>query len=239
MSKKYKKYLIIALMLLGPGSILVFLSKANHQFKYLPYYGIKQDTVVTRNGIDEIDTVYHTIPPFEFINQDGNLVTQNDYKDKIVVVDFFFATCQSICPVMTKQMSTLLWKLEDDAYKDVKFLSHTVNPQNDTPQVLKKYGEKYKADFSRWTFVTGEKEKIYQQGFTGYLLSTQEDSTALGGFLHSPLFVLIDKQQHIRGFYDGTVTKEVDDLVIDIKMLLKEEKTEKKKAEKLADKNGK
>lgn len=225
-------------MLLGPGLVLVFLSSANHQFKYLPYYGLKEDTVITRNGVDYVDTIYHTIPYFEFTNQDGKIVTQKDYKDKIVVVDFFFTSCPSICPVMSKQMSTLLWKLEDDSYKDVKFLSHTVNPTYDTPTVLKKYGEKYDADFSRWTFVTGDQEKIFKQGFNGYLLSTQVDSTALGGFLHSPMFVLIDKQQHIRGFYDGTVTKEVDDLVIDIKMLLKEEKTEKKKAKDLAEKNG-
>jgi protein SCO1 len=238
MSKKYRKYIILSLLLIGPGIILVFLSKANHQFKYLPYYGPKTDTVVTRNGKDFVDTLYHTIPYFEFIDQDGKLVTQKDFKDQIVVADFFFTSCPSICPIMSKQMSTLLWKLEDDSYKDVKFLSHTVNPESDTPEVLKKYGEKYDADFSRWTFVTGDQDKIFKQGFTGYLLSTQVDSTALGGFLHSPMFVLVDKQQHIRGFYDGTVTKEVDDLVIDIKMLLKEEKTERKKAKDLVKKNG-
>lgn len=210
-----KKFLILLLLLIGPGLILIYLSKGDNAFKILPYYGEKY-------AESPRDTVYHTVPDFSFIDQFGNTVTMDDFEGKILVVDFFFTTCPTICPIMTKQMTRLQWMLEDPAYNDVHLLSHTVNPENDTPEVLREYGESQGADFERWTFLTGQKDKIYEQGFEGYLLSTQEDAGAPGGFLHSSYFVLVDKNRHIRGFYDGTSTKEVDDLFTDIKMLKKE-----------------
>jgi protein SCO1/2 len=123
---------------------------------------------------------------------------------------------------MTKQMTRLQWLLEDEVYRQVHFLSHTVNPKHDTPEVLKAYALEQGADLERWTFLTGNQEIIFEHGFEGYLLNTQEDAGAPGGFLHSSMFVLVDKERRIRGFYDGTSTKEVDDLVTDIKMLMKE-----------------
>jgi protein SCO1/2 len=216
-----KKYFVLFILLLGPGLILIFLSKAEHNFKVLPYYGEKE--VVFQAGSETADTLYHEVPDFTFTNQFGEQVSWEDFEGKIMVVDFFFTTCPTICPIMTKQMTRLQWMLEDKAYDDVHFLSHTVNPSTDTPEVLKAYGEEQGADFDKWTFVTGEKEEIFRQGFEGYLLSTQEDEAAPGGFLHSSMFVLVDRNRHIRGFYDGTSSKEVDDLVTDIKMLKKEE----------------
>jgi len=210
-----KKFFLLLLLLIGPGLILIYLSKGDNAFQILPYYGEKY---LGNSG----DTIYHTVPDFTFTDQEGQKVSLSDFDDKILVVDFFFTTCPTICPIMTKQMSRLQWLLEDPAYDDVKLLSHTVNPENDTPEVLREYGESQGADFDKWTFVTGEKEEIYEQGFEGYLLSTQEDAGAPGGFLHSSYFVLVDKDRHIRGFYDGTSTKEVDDLFTDIKMLKKE-----------------
>jgi protein SCO1/2 len=124
---------------------------------------------------------------------------------------------------MTKQLTRLQWQMEDPAFDQVQILSHTVDPQHDTPEVLKEYAEKNGARLDNWSFLTGKKEAIYEQGMKGYLLSTQEDEAAPGGFLHSGNFVLLDKDRHIRGFYDGTSTKEVDDLMDDILMLLKEE----------------
>jgi protein SCO1/2 len=216
-----RKFVILLLLLIGPGLILIWLSKADHKFQILPYYGEKEVYISPETG--EEDTLYHVVPDFSFTNQDGDEVTQDNFEGKIMVVDFFFTTCPSICPIMTKQMARLQWLLEDPAYEDVRFLSHTVNPEYDTPEVLKEYAQREGADLNRWTFVTGDKEEIYEQGFTGYLLSTQEDDAAPGGFLHSPMFVLVDKNKHIRGFYDGTSSSEVDDLVTDIKMLKKEE----------------
>lgn len=215
-----RKIFILLLLLIGPGLVLIFLSKADHKFLLLPYYGEPEISFIA--GSDEIDTVQFTVPDFSFINQDSVEVTFADFEDKILVVDFFFTTCPTICPIMTKQMTRLQWILDDSAYEDIRFLSHTVNPKHDTPSVLKAYGTEQGADWNRWSMVTGNQEIIFDQGFNGYLLSTQEDAGAPGGFLHSSMFVLVDKDRHIRGFFDGTSTKEVDDLVMDIKMLMKE-----------------
>lgn len=221
-----RKYLILFVLLLGPGLILIFLSKADHSFKTLPYYGPKEP--VYSAGGESVDTIYHKVPDFVFTNQFNEEVSWSDFEGKILVADFFFTTCPTICPIMTKQMTRLQWMLEDPAYDDVHFLSHTVNPETDTPEVLRAYGEEQGADFDKWTFVTGEKSEIYEQGFSGYLLSAQEDEAAPGGFLHSSMFVLVDRNRQIRGFYDGTSSKEVDDLVTDIKMLKKEETLKEK-----------
>lgn len=216
-----RKYFILLLLLIGPGLILIFLSKGDNAFKVLPYYGEKY--TVASDSNTGVDTVYHSVPDFSFINQNGKETSFSDFEGKIVVADFFFTTCPTICPIMTTQMTRLQWLLDDPSYDDVAFISHSVNPKNDTPQVLLEYGENQGADFNRWTFLTGNQEKIFEQGFEGYLLSTQEDAGAPGGFLHSSYFVLLDKNRHIRGFYDGTSTKDVDDLFVDIKMLKKEE----------------
>ncbi|MFT5595632.1 MAG: protein SCO1/2 [Flammeovirgaceae bacterium] len=221
-SSERRKYLLLFALLLGPGLILIFLSKSDHSFKTLPYFGNKE-VINAVAGTDIPDTLYHSVPDFSFTNQFGENTTMEDFEGDIMVVDFFFTTCPTICPIMTKQMARLQWMLEDAAYDDVSFLSHTVNPNNDTPEILLAYGQEEGADFEKWTFVTGDQEEIFEQGFQGYLLSTQEDSGAPGGFLHSSMFVLVDRDRHIRGFYDGTSSKEVDDLVTDIKMLKKEE----------------
>jgi protein SCO1/2 len=221
-SSESRKYLLLFALLLGPGLILIFLSKSDHSFKTLPYFGNKE-VINAVAGTDVPDTLYHSVPDFSFTNQFGENTTMEDFEGDIMVVDFFFTTCPTICPIMTKQMARLQWMLEDAAYDDVSFLSHTVNPNNDTPEILLAYGQEEGADFEKWTFVTGDQEEIFEQGFQGYLLSTQEDSGAPGGFLHSSMFVLVDRDRHIRGFYDGTSSKEVDDLVTDIKMLKKEE----------------
>ncbi len=221
-SSESRKYLLLFALLLGPGLILIFLSKSDHSFKTLPYFGNKE-VINAVAGTDVPDTLYHSVPDFSFTNQFGENTTMEYFEGDIMVVDFFFTTCPTICPIMTKQMARLQWMLEDAAYDDVSFLSHTVNPNNDTPEILLAYGQEEGADFEKWTFVTGDQEEIFEQGFQGYLLSTQEDSGAPGGFLHSSMFVLVDRDRHIRGFYDGTSSKEVDDLVTDIKMLKKEE----------------
>jgi protein SCO1/2 len=215
-----KKILLLLLLLVVPGLLLIFLSKAEHNFEILPYLG-EREVVNLADG--SADTLYHKVPDFELINQEGEQVSFADFEGKIIVADFFFTTCPTICPIMTKQMTRLQWMLNDPAYDDVHFLSYSVNPRHDTPEVLKAYALDQGADLSSWTFMTGEQEVIFKLGFEGYMLSTQEDELAPGGFLHSSLLVLLDRQRHIRGYYDGTSTKEVDDLVTDIKMLKKQE----------------
>lgn len=216
-----RKFLLLLLLLIGPGIFLIIVSKADHNFQVLPIYGERE--LVFKAGDEVPDTLYHRVPNFDLTDQDGNSRSFNDFEGKIIVADFFFTTCPTICPIMTKQMTRLQWMLEDEAYRDIHFLSYTVNPDHDTPEVLKVYAEKQGANLEKWTFLTGDQAEIFELGFEGYLISTQEDEAAPGGFLHSSMFVLLDRERRIRGFYDGTSSNEVDDLVTDIKMLLKEE----------------
>ena len=147
---------------------------------------------------------------------------------KIIIADFFFTRCTSICPKMSVQMQQLQLKLNDDAFKDVVFLSHTVDPENDTPEVLDAYARKLEADTARWKFLTGHAPDIYRMGNTGYLLSALEDSASAEQFLHDSRFVLVDKDRHIRGFYEGTTATGMNALAADLKMLLKEERIKAK-----------
>jgi protein SCO1/2 len=216
-------------------SLFVFFSPwlglARHRFSFLPYYGPKETVVVTRDGREVIDTVYHAVPPFSFVDQNGKPFTDKDAEGRIIVADFFFTRCGTICPKMTVQMQQLQLKLDDPAFKDVLFLSHTVDPEHDTPEVLRAFARKHQADPARWKFLTGAKPDIYLQGSEGYHVAAREDVMAEGGFLHSELFVLVDKDRHIRGYYDGTTMKGMNDCAADIKMLLKEEKVKRAEQE--------
>ncbi len=180
----------------------------------LPIYGPKEFIP----GID-IDTVYHTIPFWSFTNQFGQTVTKMDYQDTVYVAYYFFTHCPTICPFMTKQAKRLQ---EETQTLPIKFIAHTVDPKNDSVQRLKFYADEYQFDFSNFNFVTGDKKSLYTLGVEGYLIPSQEDALAPGGFLHSEMFVLIDKKSRIRGFYDGTEIDQVDQLIEDIKLLLNE-----------------
>lgn len=221
-SKRRKAALLLLLLVILPSGLFLFRS-GKHKFRTLPYYGQRE---VNGPG----DTTYFTVPPFAFTDQDGNLVTDRTVTDRVMVVDFFFTRCKSICPRMSAEMQQLQFKLDEPAFKEVLFLSHTVDPEHDTPEVLKTYARKLQADTARWKFVTGEAEAIYRQGNLGYLLSANADTAAAEQFVHSPQFVLVDKRRHIRGMYDGTSTSSVDSLALDIKMLLREEQERAKAA---------
>ncbi|MCB9165300.1 MAG: SCO family protein [Flavobacteriales bacterium] len=206
-----------------------------HTFNYLPYYGPKEPVLVQRDGKDVVDTIYAEIPPFSFIDRYGQPFTDKDVEGKIIVADFFFTRCGTICPRMSVNMQQLQLKLNDDAFKDVVFLSHTVDPEHDTPAVLDDYAKKLEADPVRWKFLTGNAKDIYRMGNTGYLLSALEDSTSAEQFVHDGRFVLVDKQKHIRGYYDGTEASGMNALAADLKMLLKEERIKAKEAREAAD----
>ncbi len=221
---KYLKIAGLVSLLVLPAIFLLLFATARHRFVKLPVFGEKTPVTRTVDGKEITDTLFHTIPAWSFTNQDGKTITDQDYKGKIYVADFFFTSCGSICPKMTRQFLRLQWKLRDDVFDDVLLLSHTVDPETDTPERLKKYGEKNEANFTKWNFVTGDKRAIYELGVNGYLVSTQEDALAPGGFLHSEKFVLVDREGRIRGFYDGTRTEEVDRCADEIKLLLKQEK---------------
>ncbi len=159
---------------------------------------------------------YHKISDFELINQNGQKITQEFYSNKIYVADFFFTTCQDICPIMTKNMYKLQEELKDD--NDILFLSHTVIPEVDTVQQLKEYSIKNKIDDSKWNLVTGDKKQIYDLARKSYLAV---EDTEYGEFdmIHTENFMLIDKKRQIRGFYDGTNDLEIEKLLEDIEIL--------------------
>ena len=161
---------------------------------------------------------YHKISDFELTNQNGQIITHKFYKNKIYVADFFFTTCQDICPIMTKNMYRLQEELKDD--NDILFLSHTVIPEVDTVQQLKKYAVENNVDDSKWNLVTGDKKQIYDLARKSYLAV---EDTEYGEFdmIHTENFMLIDKKRQIRGFYDGTDDLEIDRLLSDIEILKK------------------
>ena len=167
------------------------------------------------------DTIYHSIPAFKFVNQDGDTITEKSFDGKIYVADYFFTTCKSICP----KMATELQRVQDKfAYTNglVQILSHTVNPENDSVDVLKNYSDMVHADTKIWNFVTGDKNQLYDLARYGYLVNAMEGDGGPDDFIHSELFVLVDKEKHIRGIYDGTNIKAVNDLLDDIKVLIAE-----------------
>jgi len=161
---------------------------------------------------------YHTISDFSLINQNGDTITQDFYNDKIYIADFFFTTCQSICPIMTKNMKEIQDKLIND--KEILLLSHSVTPEIDSVQQLKKYEIENNIDDNKWNLVTGDKKQIYDLARKSYL--AVEDSE-FGNFdmIHTENFMLIDKKRQIRGFYDGTDKNEIIRLLSDIEILKK------------------
>ena len=170
----------------------------------------------------KLDTIYHTIPDFAFVDQDSMEVTQATFEGKIYVTDFFFGTCPTICPVMKQQMLRVYDRFKDNP--QFAILSHTIDPEHDTVAYLKDFAEKIGVmDNQTWHFVTGNKDEIYEMGSeTGYMVPVGEDKNAPGGFIHSGAFILVDKEKRVRGFYDGTKKLDVDALMADIPKLLAE-----------------
>lgn len=219
MSKKVKKIIYLFSILLLPSIMYFLLYTGEHNFQRLPFVG-PREAVINENG--KYDTIYHQIPYFEFVNQDGKRVTRDDLLGHVYVADFFFATCPTICPKMTTNMGYVQDKFKDR--KDLRFVSITVNPEHDNVDVLKEYAEKVHADTKTWDFLTGDKDAIYDVAFNGFFVSAQRDSIAPGGFLHSGMLILVDKNAHIRGYFDGTTHKEIKEKLTDaIDVLYKED----------------
>lgn len=162
---------------------------------------------------------YHTIADFSLTNQNGETVTQDNYKDKIYVADFFFTTCQTICPIMTDHMVKIQKDLADDA--NVLLLSHTVTPEIDSVAQLKKYAIEKGVNDKKWNLVTGDRKEIYDLARKSYLVA-KDNPYEKYDLIHTENFVLVDKKKRIRGFYDGTDSESIDQLLEDIKILEKE-----------------
>lgn len=215
--KKFLPFILPFLLIAGLAWLYIQTGSPKKVFKNLPILGNHRlDTTLTA-GKQRIDTIFHTIPPFKFINQKGETVTEDVVKGKVYVVEYFFTTCKSICPVMSNQLSRVY-----SNHKDIMILSHTVDPETDSPEILDLYASKYNADPKRWIFLTGTKSELYKQARIGYLLDAQEGNGGPDDFIHTQNFALIDKKGRIRGFYDGTDSSSVNELITDINFLFDE-----------------
>lgn len=168
----------------------------------------------------------HHISEFSFLNQDGKTITNQDIKDKIVVVEYFFATCKGICPKMNENLSKVYTAFKGN--KDVMFLSHTVDPKKDTVQALKAYSMRFDADPNQWMFLTGDKKQLYDMARYSYLISADDDTAGISidqDFIHDKHYVLVDNLGRVRGFYDGLQDADIKKLKGDIKTLLEEKKS--------------
>lgn len=165
------------------------------------------------------DTVFHEIGDFKFINQEKKEINKQSVAGKVYVADFFFTSCPTICPIMKTQMLRVYEKFKDEP--DFLILSHTLDPEHDTAELLKDYAAKIGVENDQtWHFLTGDQEKIFEIGQTSYLTTAMEDKNEPGGLLHSGAFVLVDQKGHIRGVYDGTKEDQVNRLMKDIPKLL-------------------
>ena len=165
--------------------------------------------------------MYHTIAPFQFVDQDSALITNETFSGKIYVADFFFTSCRTICPIMKTQMLRVYEATQQ--MPDVLIVSHTIDPDYDTVALLRDFAQRLGVASSKWHFVTGEKDSIYKIAQTSYFATAMEDKTEPDGFIHSGAFLLIDKKQRIRGKYDGTKEEDVNRLIADIKKLKRED----------------
>ncbi len=172
---------------------------------------------MTVNGSD---TAFYRIPAFEFLDQDSQVVSNESLAGKIYVADFFFTSCPTICPKMTKEMDRAY--LHYKGNEKVHFLSHTIDTRHDSIPVLRKYAEKMDVtDARQWHFVWGPREEIYDMA-KAYFQVAYPDSMAPGGFVHSGQFALVDGEGYIRAFYNGTDPEEIDEMIRDIDRLLSE-----------------
>lgn len=140
------------------------------------------------------------VPDFEFINQNGDTITNEDYLGKVYVIEYFFTTCPSICPIMNENLKEVQEEFKENT--DFGIASFTIDPEHDTPEVLKNYAENHGISYPNWNFLTGDRNEIYEMANTGFGIFANEDETVPGGFAHSGLFALIDKEGYVRSRVD-------------------------------------
>ncbi|MFN5647023.1 MAG: SCO family protein [Sphingobacteriales bacterium] len=189
------------------------------------------DTVVavTKDGKSTMDTVWHKVKDVRLTNQFGKEVSINegDWKNKIIIVDFFFTACPSICPKLTRSMK----RIQDDFNKTdtvLRFVSYTVDPERDSAAMLKAYGDKYGINHDTWWMLTGDRNAIYNLALKEYKANIADTEIVDTGFVHTPLFFLLDKERVVRGWYSGLDSTHLDRLMNDV-VLLTLEKDKKKK----------
>ena len=198
-------------------TLIIFLS-CKEKNQVLPYYDTPD---FTPKWDIKNKTLFHTIRPFNLISQENRIFTEKDIDGKICVADFFFTTCPGICPKMTKSMSNIQKEFIND--DEVLLLSHSVTPEKDSVSILKKYALEKNVNFKRWKLLTGDKNEIYNLGRKYYFVEEDEGIKKSNNvFLHTENFILIDKQRHIRGIYNGLDPNSITNLIQDVKILKEE-----------------
>ena len=219
MLKRYGLFATI-MLIISLSAIFMFYNVLTPK-KKLPIY---QPNMVKFQLVDStIQHVkrFHKIDDFSLVNQNNEIITNETYKGKIYIADFFFTTCPGICPIMKENMIILQDEFIND--DDVLLLSHTVTPEIDSVHVLKKYSKEQGVIDSKWNMVTGDKKQIYNLARKSYLVAEDIESPTQYDMIHTENFVLVDSKRRIRGFYDGTDNDVMDNLISDIKLLKKEE----------------
>jgi protein SCO1/2 len=213
--KDYKRFGIVFFIL--SAIIVSIIYNTLNVYQPLPIY---QPAMVSTELVDstiQYQKKYHKIADFSLTNQNGETITQNDYKDKIYVADFFFTTCQTICPIMTNNMAKIQKELINDT--DVLLLSHSVTPEIDSVAQLKRYALEKGVNDAKWNLVTGDKKQIYELARKSYLAVKDFGDGGPFDMIHTENFMLIDKKRQIRGFYDGTNADDIGRLLSDIAIL--------------------
>ena len=189
------------------------------EIRALPILGHRDLEYKMVDGEEIVDTLYHIIPEFSYLNQDSVMISSKSIKGKIWISDFFFTHCPSICPPMTTQMKRLNFLLKDLS-NEIEFLSFSIDPDRDSPSRFRKYIEEHGIDAENWNFFTGNESATHILGVEDFLVNARKDEKSPGGFAHSPGFTLVDREGRVRGVYIGTDTKEVDQLEKDVRKLL-------------------
>jgi protein SCO1/2 len=214
--KKYIPLTIILLVAFSAMLISTYLQQSSKKstVRLLPVMGNK--------SVINTDTIYHTVAAFSFTNQLGETITEENVTGKNYVAEYFFTTCQSICPVMNDNMMKVAKAFEHDT--TLKILSHTVKPEEDSVPALLVYANEHKANPKNWWFLTGDKKELYSLARKSYLMNNEEGNGDADDFIHTQLFALVDQERRIRGFYDGTNDADVEKLIKDIHLLKEEQR---------------
>jgi protein SCO1/2 len=223
-AKSVKRFIILVLILIVPGFLYYLLqAKGKNRYKPLPIYGPKQiaQTFHKVRGKVVYDTIYHQIPDYKLYDQKNSLVTKKNFQGKIVLYNFFFTACPSLC----KEINVNIAKLANAYQRNnmLRFASITVDPENDNSKVLKAYAASLKANENQWKFLTGDTTTIYSLSRNGFLVTAINGNKKPEDFVYSEKLVLVDQENRIRGYYNGTSVNEIDKLNNEIKVLIAEE----------------
>ncbi|WP_152286258.1 SCO family protein [Flavicella marina] len=220
--KFFKKSLptIVLMLVFSVGGVYTFYKLLTPEKKLPVYNPVDVNPKLVDASLHHVRK-NHKVGDFSLIDQNNDTITQEVYKNKIYVADFFFTRCGTICPIMTNNMAIIQKEFMNDT--SVLLLSHSVTPEMDSVPILKEYAVNKGVDDAKWHIVTGEKKQIYNLARKSYFAVLDEGDGGAQDFIHTEQFVLIDKKKRIRGFYDGTDLKEIERIIADIYLLKKEE----------------